>query len=618
LSDFDRPFCKTLSPAPGIHPPAPSSQPTVPPSPSTSVPSAPQPAVPPSPSSQPTVPPAPISQFSDKDREAYFSLNAEGTRKDGILYRSAVNVPFSDTVAYTKRAADFRFPYPIQPNAHIISFIVGVVNITGSPTNIEKFKDIIFYNRKKDTYSFEYWINCVSYGRAYIAEENVAIVPYIPVTPAEFDAYAFANKCSDTEIMGITEKFRALYGPGNERYRHVINLIPPTGACKWSGLANLGCHTACQVWMQGKSTSSRNTWYHEFGHNMGLSHAQTPSNEYGDNSGVMGLTGDVTLNAVNRFHLGWGKPIVRYIDPSKVPIEVTINSLDQTIENNMLLLHLPDDTYYVSYRTLDYANKEGGNYSQKLSIHTKVGSNGSMLHGTVALSESFIVPMENRFDFIKELNLLTVAINAGNYCKTNKKYDGNIANSYSGRAIDYSLPGAQPYASINDCGYFGSDYRGLLNDEQFDILLERKKQKFIEIFKNFKEMKIKYVIQLKSFTSNPATATVVISRDTQREWSFSQYVKDGLALNIRVLDAFKNDPWMITHLKKNLAVLDNIDIGKLQETAKDLDRRTPDVPLIEVVNFLNLFAKFDIRREDNKRTALALALINPEWLSWLP
>jgi hypothetical protein len=619
LSDFDRPFCATLPPAPSVQPPAPSVQPPAP-SVQPPVPSVqpPAPSVqPPAPSVQPPAPapsvkpptPSTAIQTTDppfilsSDRKSYHALNEEGTRQYAKMYtvRNFIAPPYNDTIGYTKRAADYGFPFPINPNAEIPSIIVGYVNVIGGKSiTEEQLKDLMFFYRKKDTYSFDYWLNCASYGKAYLAEENVAFVQFVPQTPQELQTYALNVTCDDRDLFPIIDKFRALYGPGNERYRHVFSLIPkPPAVCtSWAG-KGMFCTDNCRLWLTG-SLLNQSLWYHEFGHNLRLHHSQTPTYEYGDNSSVMGQTGNVTFNAIDRFQLGWGKPNIQYIYPSVAPFEVTINSLDQTIENNMLILHSEEQTFYLSYRTIDYANKDGVvngvQYTNKLSIH-KYRYN--MLIGLLAVSEQFVLP-EHNFNFIEELLNLTTAINIGISCQNNKAYDPTLAfTNNDEKMFPYSVPGLSTTASVDDCGAAVNDNekKVLLKDDQFAALLAKKKERFIQIFKSFKdEMKIpKYTIELKRVTSNPATATISIARFLKRKWSFSAYVKD---------------------VKRFATTPNSVELETLAQTANNLDDRTPDIPLIDIVNFLNSVTKFDGRRKQG-RSQLKYSVIDPAWLMWI-
>ena len=76
-------------------------------------------------------------------------------------------------------------------------------------------------------------------------------------------------------------------------YTHREYFIPTSVAgCNWGGLAYVGCATpgprkpgACQAWIRDRYATTR---AHEFGHNLGASHAGGAGVEYGDNSGVMG------------------------------------------------------------------------------------------------------------------------------------------------------------------------------------------------------------------------------------------------------------------------------------------------------------------------------------------
>ena len=61
-----------------------------------------------------------------------------------------------------------------------------------------------------------------------------------------------------------------------------------------------------QSWVQ--SCAATGVYSHEFGHNLSLHHAGTPSAEYGDGSDPMGGAKTVLHNAANRVMAGWMAP----------------------------------------------------------------------------------------------------------------------------------------------------------------------------------------------------------------------------------------------------------------------------------------------------------------------
>eukprot|EP00964_Phaeocystis_antarctica_P104038 scaffold69234_cov41-Phaeocystis_antarctica.AAC.1 len=79
-------------------------------------------------------------------------------------------------------------------------------------------------------------------------------------------------------------------------FTHVEILLPTAMkdiGCTWAGLAQVGCSRpkdtpragACWSLIRSSSAPVR---AHEFGHNIGLGHANSLAREYGDYSGVMG------------------------------------------------------------------------------------------------------------------------------------------------------------------------------------------------------------------------------------------------------------------------------------------------------------------------------------------
>jgi hypothetical protein len=104
-------------------------------------------------------------------------------------------------------------------------------------------------------------------------------------------------------------------------YQHRMYVLPEaTSGCSWAGLAYLSCGDWCQAWVRAwvqfynQPCGFPDVIAHELGHNIGLHHASTDSNndglfdcEYCDMSDFMGyaLGSWRALNAPHKDHMGW-------------------------------------------------------------------------------------------------------------------------------------------------------------------------------------------------------------------------------------------------------------------------------------------------------------------------
>lgn len=94
-----------------------------------------------------------------------------------------------------------------------------------------------------------------------------------------------------------------------------IYIIPETTACNWAGLGYIGCggskmQQPCRIWIQGNASQYIDTYIHEIGHTLGLTHASSSSSEYGDPTCAMGLCcWSRCYNAPHLEQLRWASPL---------------------------------------------------------------------------------------------------------------------------------------------------------------------------------------------------------------------------------------------------------------------------------------------------------------------
>ena len=104
------------------------------------------------------------------------------------------------------------------------------------------------------------------------------------------------GNCSGGTIASDVVAVADAAGHAASGYTHVEILLPTAMkniGCSWGGLAQVGCSKpkdapragACWSLIRSSSAPVR---AHEFGHNIGLGHANSLAREYGDYSGVMG------------------------------------------------------------------------------------------------------------------------------------------------------------------------------------------------------------------------------------------------------------------------------------------------------------------------------------------
>lgn len=196
-----------------------------------------------------------------------------------------------------------------------------------------------------------------------------------------------ASSTSTCDGMGWgskAEKAAKQAGIKTNTYDHIVTVLPSRNTCGYVGVANV----------YGPRSAILNCVYtdafaHELGHNLGLRHAGTVGNEYGDRSDFMGYATLMLrqVNAPHKVEMGW-------IAPSQV-IDVTASGvfdlapleLDQTSAGGRpQVLRIPkrdtNENWFLSYRQpIGYDVSLNSTYTQGASLHHHSGSGPTTLWG---------------------------------------------------------------------------------------------------------------------------------------------------------------------------------------------------------------------------------------------
>jgi hypothetical protein len=189
------------------------------------------------------------------------------------------------------------------------------------------------------------------------------------------------------------------------QYAHKVYVFPKVNNCSWAGLGTIGGNPS-RAWIAACDLAD--VYAHELGHNLGMHHASTDSNndgvndcEYCDNSDFMGY-GGVGLRALNGPHkeeMGWqpaGK--VQTVSDNGVFMVAPLEQLpSNTPYPQTLKIAKPgtSEFYYFSYRRpLGYDVNMPSSYADRTSVHyyDGTGTEQTFLIKTLSDSGSFTDP----------------------------------------------------------------------------------------------------------------------------------------------------------------------------------------------------------------------------------
>jgi hypothetical protein len=211
----------------------------------------------------------------------------------------------------------------------------------------------------------------------------------VRVTIAE-PALSLASVCSYGNWASAADAAAAAQGVNLGVYQHRVYVLPQGVGCSWAGLAYLGCGDTCQAWVRAydyQVCGYPDSIAHELGHNVGLRHSRTDSNndgvsdcEYCDESDVMGYANSYwrSFNAPHRDWMGW-LPASRFVDGSAGGT-YTISALGMAnppYPQVVKVVPTAGSPYWLSYRAAigyDAGLPEWYGYFNKLQVHRADGS----------------------------------------------------------------------------------------------------------------------------------------------------------------------------------------------------------------------------------------------------
>lgn len=212
------------------------------------------------------------------------------------------------------------------------------------------------------------------------------------------------SSCNIGAWADAVDAAAAAEGVDLSRYARKVYVLPAKNGCgSYAGIGQVG-GAVTRSWIF--RCNAADTFAHELGHNLGLSHASTPTSEYGDRSDIMGFGGYGLrhLNAPHQEHMGWrpGDGILTVKTDGVYEITAMTTDAKASLAPHMLKIAKPDtgEHYYFSYRV-----KSGFDVNvpwwhlDRVNVHRYKG-NGSQTF--------YLGALEDNLSFVDEINGLTV------------------------------------------------------------------------------------------------------------------------------------------------------------------------------------------------------------------
>jgi hypothetical protein len=163
-------------------------------------------------------------------------------------------------------------------------------------------------------------------------------------------------------------------------YAHKVYVMP-SSSCSAAGMATVG-GAPSRAWIY--ECNIQGVYAHEFGHNLGMDHASTATEEYGDNTDPMSIASWMLhgVNAPHRHQLNWLTEASAQLISHDGTYAVAPLAQDpsEAAAPQVFMVRKPDtaEYYYISYRTsLGVDSYIDSSYYNRLSIHRYKGDGSS-------------------------------------------------------------------------------------------------------------------------------------------------------------------------------------------------------------------------------------------------
>jgi Gametolysin peptidase M11 len=188
------------------------------------------------------------------------------------------------------------------------------------------------------------------------------------------------DSCNTTGWADAADLQAASLGVDVASYPRRVYVMPPS-SCEAAGVATVGGVTG-RAWIF--TCGTQGVYAHELGHNLGMDHASTPTQEYGDSTDPMAIASWMLpgVNAPHRQELGWLPTGSQQLVAQDGLYDVAPLALDPIVAGGpqTLTIRNPDtgEYYYLSYRLpLGFDRYIDSWYHYRVSVHRYRGDGSS-------------------------------------------------------------------------------------------------------------------------------------------------------------------------------------------------------------------------------------------------
>ena len=194
-------------------------------------------------------------------------------------------------------------------------------------------------------------------------------------------AASTTDACDISGWADAADAQAAALGVDVTSYTRRVYAMPPN-MCPGAGLGTIGTTQSSRAWIF--ACDLKGVFAHEVGHNLGMDHASTPTEEYGDGTDPMSIASWMLhgVNAPHRVAMGWLATANTALVTEGGVYDVAPLAVDPSFATapQAIMLAKPDtrEYYYLSYRTpVSFDNYIDGSYYYRLSVH-RYASDGTL------------------------------------------------------------------------------------------------------------------------------------------------------------------------------------------------------------------------------------------------